>query len=609
MLILSGILGLLQSLLLPGLLLRKIWKPRGGLSEQIIQLLPLSLTASYLLVFVLSALRLYTRPVMIGIIAAECIALLLLYRESWKRPVGETLRSISDSLRAELRPLADFLQETPDSTSALLRKWVWAVSGCMALSAVTWAVHLIRLNFGTVFSGWDTLFSWNMYAESWAGNKVPRIGGMYPQLVPSNWSISYVLQGENAVQFFNTLLPPLFFLLILWMLFDLGFQRRECGFFFAAIICRYMMKKLMGDQLFDGYMDVPAAAMVLLSLYTLIRAEGREPDEQRKAIYLSVIFASAAAVTKQSGFVAPVLIPLGIIFLLPEGARSLSRPDKLRLGAIAAVIILPWYLHCLLGTPPATGREIIAQGIVDFNQQYDIHHRLNLAMETLGRYKFVFLSALVLLPFVQKRYRLLLSLMVWPLTIIWMVSYSYDARNLAVVLPIVSILSGLGLAGLGGLLGRVLERIRADRLPFILAAAALAALLAVLLVKLYPDEKLIEAQTEQQKALFGERLNQELLYGVFGETHDGNDIYTDYPAWFLSGYAECCSAADLTDSGQVRILLEGDKINYMLLPVVMPNHTDPAKALIEQCIADGKCQKLRCSDGYYKEYCLYEIVR
>ena len=30
------------------------------------------------------------------------------------------------------------------------------------------------------------------------------------------------------------------------------------------------MKKLMGDQLFDGYMDVPAAAMTVLSVYTLL---------------------------------------------------------------------------------------------------------------------------------------------------------------------------------------------------------------------------------------------------------------------------------------------------------------------------------------------------
>ena len=71
----------------------------------------------------------------------------------------------------------------------------------MALSGVLWGFHLVRLNTGTVFSGWDTLFSWNAYAEKWASGRVPDIGGMYPQLVPANWSLSYLLQGKDAVYF------------------------------------------------------------------------------------------------------------------------------------------------------------------------------------------------------------------------------------------------------------------------------------------------------------------------------------------------------------------------------------------------------------------------
>jgi hypothetical protein len=47
----------------------------------------------------------------------------------------------------------------------------------------------------------------------------------------------------------------------------------------------------------------------------------------------------------------------------------------------------------------------------------------------------------------------------------------------------------------------------------------------------------------------------------------------------------------------------------MLLPVIMPNNTDPSKELIEQCISDGKCELYGCSDGYYKSYCLYQIHR
>ena len=607
--VLFGTLGLLQSTLLPGLLLIRLCRLRGGIFEQLLRLLPMSLMTNYLLIFLLAKLHLYKKPVMLVLSAAEFVGILVLYRDVIRRPAGEIFSRISEAFRRELRPLGDFLTERHADRKTALKAWIWALSGCFALSGVLWGLHLCRLNFGTVFSGWDTLFSWNNYAVMWAGGSVPKIGGMYPQLVPANWSLSYVLQGKDAVQFFNTLLPPLFFLMIEGMLFDLGFQRRESAFFFAAVIARFMMKKLMGDQLFDGYMDVPAAAMCLLSVYTFLKGENRPLAEQRQAVVLGVLFAGGAAITKQSGFAALLLALPAAALIIPDGLNTMSRKQKALLCAAVLVTVLPWYLHCFLFNTRGAERELIAEGIVSYNTQYDIHHRLRLASETLGKYGLCFLLSLIGLPFVPKRYRLLFSLYIWPMTAIWAISYSYDARNLGPVLPFVSMLDGLALAGIGSFAGRISERIRIGKIPagvFVLLAAAAA---AGLLIRLYPDPKLREDQRIRQKALFGEQLNNDLLYGIFGESHDGNDIYTDYPAWFLSGYSECCSAAELTDDFQVRSVLEGDKINWMMLPVVMPNHTDPSKALIEQCIADGKCEKIRCSDGYYKSYCLYKINR
>ncbi|MBQ6518841.1 MAG: hypothetical protein IJI14_08975 [Anaerolineaceae bacterium] len=598
-----GITGLLQSTVLPALLLMKVCRVRGGIAERLLWMFPLSLLSNYLLIFPLAALHLYTRPVMLVIIAAEITALFLLYRDVLLKPIGETVRSVGNALREELHPLSEFLAERS------FTGWIWAISGGFALSGVLWAVHLCRLNFGTTFSGWDTLFSWNRYAEIWAAGSVPGIGGMYPQLIPSNWSLSYLLQGEGAVQFFNTLLPPLFFLMIQLMLFDLGFQRRESGFFFAAVIARYMMKKLMGDQLFDGYMDVPAAAMILLSVYTFMRAEKESIQKKKLAVVLGMLFAAGAAVTKQSGFMGLVLAPLAAFLLLRDAVKNLSRKQKLLILAGVLLIVLPWYLHCFLFNTHGEARELVAEGIVSYNSDYDISHRLWQTDQVLGKYKWVFLLTLIGLPFIEKRYRLLLSLYIWPLTIIWATTFSYDARNLAPVLPFVSLAGGFSIAGIGSFAAHLLRRIRAERTPFILFGLLSAAAVLFALVRLFPDSKLEEDQRTRQKALFGERLNSELLYDFFGEEHSGFDIYTDYPAQFLPGYAECCSAAELTDAGQVRGVLEGENINWMLLPVIMPNHTDPSKELIEQCIAEGSCEQIRCSDGYYKSYCLYRINR
>ncbi|MBQ6505453.1 MAG: hypothetical protein IJI57_16230 [Flexilinea sp.] len=608
MMILGGIFGLLQSTALPALLIMKVCRLRGGITERLLRMFPLSLIPNYLLIFLLAALHLYTRPVMLCILAVEILALLFLYRETLTRPVRETVTRAGNALRRELRPLKEFLTEKHDDPGTALAGWIRVLSGCIALSGVLWGFHLVSLNFGTVFSGWDTLFSWNTYAEIWAAGQVPNIGGMYPQLLPANWSLSYLLQGKEAVQFFNTLLPPLFFLLIQGMFFDLGFQRRESGFFFAAIIARYMMKKLMGDQLFDGYMDVPAAAMILLSVYTLLRAERESQSHQRQAVVLGTVFAAGAAITKQSGFTGLILFPLAAFLILPDAVRSFSRKQKLLLLVMVLLIVLPWYAHCFLFNTHGEARELVAEGIASYNRVYDLSHRLWQTDQLLGKYKWVFLLTLIGLPFIEKRYRLLLPLYIWPLTIIWATTFSYDARNLAPVLPFVSLSAGLSLAGIGKFSGKIICKTSAVRIPVVVFGLLAGAAAVFILIRLYPDAKLIEDQKTQQKALFGERLNQELLYDVFGEEHDGFDIYTDYPAQFLPGYERCCSSAELTDDGQVRGVLEGDNINWLLLPVIMPNHTDPSKALIEQCIAEGKCEQIRCSDGYYKSYCLYQVA-
>lgn len=605
MLALFGILGLLQVTLLPALIILKIAKLRGGLTERLLYLFPLSQIANYLLVFLLTALHLYTRPIMLGIILAEVLCIFLLYRKTLVQGAGSAFSAVSAALKNELQPLSSFLGENTTDPGG----WIWAVSGCAALSGILWALHLCRLNIGTVFSGWDTLFSWNAYAETWAAGSIPQIGGMYPQLVSANWSVSYLLQGEGAVQFFNTLLPPVFFLMIQVMLFDLGFQKKESGFFLAAIIARYMMKKLMGDQLFDGYMDVPAAAMSLLSIYTFLKAEGRNSENKQQALVLGVMFAAAAAVTKQSGIPALIASPLAISMLIPDTARALSRRQKFLLCGAVLLIVLPWYLFCLFSGTPGMEKELIANGIIDFNQKFEIGERVRLAVSTLGKYGICFLFSLIVLPFVPKNYQLLFFLMAWPLTLVWAVSYSYDARNLGPVLPYISILCGLGLSGIICRATRLFDKAGAGHIPVWLITAVLTAAVIAGAVYLLPDRKLAEDQRLRQQALFGKQLNRELLYGMLGETHEGKDIYTDYPAWFLSGYRDCCSVANLTDAGQVRSVLEGTAINWLLIPEVMPNNSDPSKELLEQCISNGRCQLQNCSDGYYKSYCLYRIER
>ena len=391
-----GILGLLQSVLLPGLIILKVVKSRGGILERMIYCFPLSLISNYLVIFVLTAVGIYIRPVVAGLLFLEFLVLSLLFRDDLQLPFSRAVINQYSVVQAESKPFLSMLPSGNDA-GGILRFILWFVFGCEAVSAVFWGLHVCSLNFGTVFSGLDTLFSWNTYAESWAQNLIPQIHGAYPQLVPANWSLSYLLQGDGAVQLFNTLIPPVFFLLIFVMLFDLGFQKKETGFFIAALIARYMMKKLMGDQISDGYMDVPAAFMSFLVVYTLLKGMDRDKTGQEQAILLAILFASGAAVTKQVGFIILILTPFLIRFWLKDAFKSINRKSLFSVILISFLMIVPWYLLCLVNSrsvDPASG-ELLAAGIRRFNESYEWSHKLLLARQALGKYGVFFLLSII----------------------------------------------------------------------------------------------------------------------------------------------------------------------------------------------------------------------
>lgn len=609
MLVFCGIVGLLQSILLPGLILLKIFKIRGGLIERFLILFPLSLVTNYLIIFLLAAFRIYTRPVLLLLIAIEILTLLFLFRRTFQTPMKEILFNIEKSIKQELLPLTTMLSQSSNQSHEIIQNALWILSGLGSVSAVLWGIHVWRLNFGTIFNGWDTLFSWNAFAETWATNQIPAFRGSYPQLVPANWSISYVLQGANPVQFFNTLIPPLFFLWIFLMLFDLGFQKKETGFFFAAIIARYMMKKLMGDQIFNGYMDVPAASMVLLSLYAILKGSNRSGKDQQQSIALSLVFASEAAVTKQSGLIALIIVPILIHRWLKAAEQQIPRKQKIGLMVICAGIVLPWYFGGMIYwvKNPGTNSQIVDQGIVQFNQRYEWSHKFYLIRQSLGKYFYVFLISLIGLPFVPKKYRLPFFLASWPIVILWALFFTYDTRNLAAALPPLAILCGFALDGLIQKIllftGRWEIGKIAVGIPFIL----IIAIGLIILINLFPNEKLHQDQDNQKKNLFGAGLNQELLYGVLGETHETADILTNYPAYFLPGYGNCCEKVDFKDSIMFEQKLSQGHIRYLLIPQFVENLSWESYDVLNRCTANGKCTLMKCSNGYYIPYCLYTV--
>ena len=82
MLMFFGILGFLQTTILPALLIIRLFRLKGGLTEKLLRLFPLSLIANYLVIFALAALHLYTRRVVLVLIGLEITAILWIFRKS-----------------------------------------------------------------------------------------------------------------------------------------------------------------------------------------------------------------------------------------------------------------------------------------------------------------------------------------------------------------------------------------------------------------------------------------------------------------------------------------------------------------------------------------------
>jgi hypothetical protein len=138
----------------------------------------------------------------------------------------------------------------------------------------------------------------------------------------------------------------------------------------------------------------------------------------------------------------------------------------------------------------------------------------------------------------------------------------------------------------------------------------LTLLIVALLIGLWfllPEAELSEVQRLKQRELFGKELNEELLYGIIGEEHHEKDILTDYPAYFLSGYKDCCEMADFSDAPAFEWLLSKGTIRYILIPEQIQNHSQDSAVVLDKCVQSGLCRQVGCSAGYYEPYCLYTV--
>ncbi|NUQ86213.1 MAG: hypothetical protein HUU11_16025, partial [Anaerolineales bacterium] len=347
-----GVFSLVQIILLPGLILLRLVRFRGTFWQGFVYTFALSLLLNYCAVFLLAALNLYSRPVILVLFAIQMILATWLYREDLRKPLFNVFRDLwirSASALTGLFPTLD--EDLPRSQKAVHYVFLLftLVSLVFALDRIWWSWGIFRDNLGTVFEGWDTVYSWNRWAEVWYGGGIPLDSRFYPQLMPTNWSLTYAFIGDSSIQLFAKSLMSLFVIGIFIQLFDLGITFRQPGYFAAIVLLRALIVKFIGEGISNGYVDTAAAFFALLSLHTILRAQAINVESERRILWImGIFFAAGAAVTKQAGvYIFPIYLLLTYIFLLRSNYRERVSPTALRniviWGIFASLIPLSWY--------------------------------------------------------------------------------------------------------------------------------------------------------------------------------------------------------------------------------------------------------------------------
>ena len=598
-----GMVGLAQLAILPGVILFRLAGLRLGWFEKAGAIFGISLLVNYGLVSLLALSGAYIRPVMLVVVCLELAVFMFMYWQRLQKPFGEWLGGLVGSAREAGQVALDWA--LPGVPAGWARALLRLAAFGLGLVGVAWVLVLILRNAGGVFNTWDAILSWNRWAVAWAGGRVPPDTGYYPQLLPANWSLTYVLMGNASIQIFARAIGPIFLLMILLLQLGMGARTRSYGVllgtFFTWVLCRGYLSEFIPD----GYADLPAAFLGFLGAALLLRIEPDSPaGERRKLLWLSALMCAAAALTKQSGVYLLLVFPL-LAAVLPawKNETGMRRRE-----------ILPPFLAglALAGSFYLVKYAAIAQGLDESNVAWVTQGifggagwlgGFSEAWANLGIYRWLFVWLIPALLFVPPRTRWLIAGVAAPYTLIWAAWFSYDTRNLASALPFVGLAAGVGLeGGLNRILDRV-ERLRTPviRLGYLLLAGVLLLAAAGFVLT---DTRLERLQAARQAQIISPQLDAK-LYGYFGEQLPTKKIISQYPLGYLPGF-EGKQVSFWFDN--LADFLHAEKqpdVGYILLP---GNAISDIQQVVEEKLATGE-YRLIFEDSSYTPVRFFQIMR
>jgi hypothetical protein len=473
---LAGFCALLQIVFLPGFLLVRARRWSDGALQALLLSFALSLLLNFLLVMLLVGLHLYTTTSLLTIFSFELIALL------W-RPHGAA------AWQADVARLTRWGEDCWEGT--WLQRALKLGVVALALQALAAAAHDVAAHWGDIFLVWDEVTGWNRWALGWAANQWPQLTMGYPQLLPANFSLTYVFLGTTHVWAFAKGIMPLFPLatLLLWM--DLALRTRRLGFLLAIPITACLIKTILANVPLLGYADSPLTFLAATGVYVAVLRHASAPSaaEPRADFGLLLpMLMAAAALTKITGWYLCLALPV-LVWRWQAAQPGSPHPARwlVRWAVVTLLLTLPWYALATFVLMPLKEGSINAWNVLNFAHQGRVGvERIVYGVQQLvanGGLPGVLCLSLSLLALPLRTWR-------WPALLggawclAWSLGMSYDTRNLAPALPLLALAAAMGTEA---------AFLRPSRPSLLLALTALLLSLAVT----NPLDRLAAAQTSQ----------------------------------------------------------------------------------------------------------------
>jgi hypothetical protein len=590
-----GLLAFLQTTFIPGFILLKYTKTGTGKIRQLVYGFGLSLLINYLLVFLLTITGIY-KPLTLYIILF-CEGILLVYYY-WKHRSPRYIKLDFPQYAASLKQFT--------ASHSLAYNFLFIVS----LAVILWYVFLFFYFMGGVLEHWDPAVGWNPFALDWAANRLPGHSWHYPQLIPANWSISYVLLQNTGIQCFAKAFMPLFSIGVLFLFLDLALKKKKSlylgGLIFHGVFLAYVYDP---SYIVSGYVDIAVSFFAFLGFHVLHGFQEEKGPWNFKQVWWAVVFASAAAVTKQSGLYILVFMVVWAFMRIIKNRKVLSPKKAISLVLVVvltvSVIAVSWY--ALKETHIQGGKDRSEVEMVQRAHRYDNHfERFSRALTRLATHRhpklqFLFYAGILVVLlglFHRKSWNVVLFIVI-PYTLIWGFFFSYDNRNLALAIPFMAFAAGCGMDFLKRLLPTE-KKLPVFKIPIIPVLIVILLVLAGINFTLLKNDVIVQQQVNKKMKIGDAELNA-LLYRFHKKQGITGKIATNYQYLkYLPGLEQFY----LYHPGRVRKEFleyldtpEGKDIHYLLVPRILKVEKDAYKMYREK-LESGRYQQVFRYRGY-----------